>query len=202
MSEQRRESKGFAVFKWLATLAVFAIAIGVFLVIALPSWLSDAPWEDLEDVRSISLGAWGACVIHTDGSVACRGSLAEDPPGTEFLSVSVGRHHACGVKADRSVACWTSGGRPWGEPPGNRFASVSSGSDYACVVTSEGPLLCWGLPGFLHGVVPDGNFIAVSVGQYHSCGIRVDGSVACWGVEVSVLQSTPNAALLVDGDIA
>ena len=163
---------------WLVTLAVFAIAIGVFFLIALPAWLRDDPvWKSLEGVTSISLASRGAaCAVHGNGAVACWGSFREDgPPDRTFVSVSAAQHHACGVTTDRFVVCWRSDGRPWGEPQGERFVSVSSGLDYACGVTSDGSLRCWGAAGFGHGAVPDGKFTAVSIGDYHSCGIRADG---------------------------
>ena len=56
---------------WFVTLAVFAIAIGVFFLIALPSWLRDDPWESLEGATSISLESRGACALLRDGAIAC-----------------------------------------------------------------------------------------------------------------------------------
>ncbi len=182
---------------WLVTLAVFAIAIGVFFLIALPAWLRDDPvWKSLEGVTSISLASRGAaCAVHGNGAVACWGSFREDgPPDRTFVSVSAAQHHACGVTTDRFVVCWRSDGRPWGEPQGERFVSVSSGLDYACGVTSDGSLRCWGAAGFGHGAVPDGKFTAVSIGDYHSCGIRADGSVACWGANDRGQAAPPEGA--------
>ena len=184
----RKDEREWGVGWWTA-LAVIAVAIGVFAIVATASCLRNQshPWKNLEGVTSISVSHESGCVL-ADRAVVCVGPVGE-PPDAKLVSISVGRHHACGLTPEGSVICWGSDGNPRMAPRGNGFVSISAGIDYACGVTGEGALHCWGTS-FSRTGPPDGAFHAVSVGEAHACAIRSDGSVACWGAD-DLGQSTP-----------
>ena len=131
---------------------------------------------------SMDIGAFKACAIRANGSVACwrsSGKYQVEPPPGVYSQVTVGGHFACALRNDATVHCWGHEGGTI-KPPG-RYVEVSAGGIHACGLTSSGRINCWGGNTHNEAIPPDGTFRSVSVGARHSCAIRTDDTVICWG---------------------
>jgi alpha-tubulin suppressor-like RCC1 family protein len=59
--------------------------------------------------ETISAGAYHACGVKSDGTLACRGNNyynQTNAPGGIFTQVSAGYSHTCGAKSDGWFTCW------------------------------------------------------------------------------------------------
>jgi len=133
----------------------------------------------------LSAGEVHTCGLRSDGSVACSGEFALDPPPISFEQIAVGLYHGCGIRSDdRTIVCWGGNGAGQTTPPAGSFDSIAAGRMYNCVVSTAGTLSCWGLDGFGHALVPpSGTYRSVGPGSAAGrlCAIRSDDTVACFG---------------------
>ena len=172
----------FLRIRWLAVLAVLAIAIVL-------SACSDSSAPTQEPTATPTPSDVASPVPGTESTGV---AIATQNTGG-FVSVSAGILHTCGVRTDGSVECWGSNEDGLGNfvgqasPPGGSFASVSAGGLHTCGVRTDGLVECWGSNRDLAGNVvgqatpPGGSFASVNAGGLHTCGVRTDGSVECWG---------------------
>ena len=125
-------------------------------------------------IRSaLALGGSHACLLRSNGTVACWG-------GNESGQLGDGSR-------TRRLA-------PEGSLAGGPFAVVTSGVSHACGLTVEGETWCWGsndqgqsggaaggirtTPASVEGAPP---FTALASGLGHTCGLTRSGETWCWG---------------------
>lgn len=141
------------------------------------SLVPSGPVEGLTGAQDLSASSRGACVVRSDGKVACwgsnvRGILGGDASaGTawsprvvamdgQFTRVAAGHEHACAVKSDGKVWCWgyafygavgVSGDSV--EAPAEvagvgDVVDIAAGDKSTCAITSADEVWCWGaIPG-------------------------------------------------------
>ena len=139
------------------------------------------------DIKSISSGDAGVCVLRNDGVVSCWGdddlsrSLAQVPAGL-YTQVSVGAYHACGIRQDGTAACWGDDDyQPAPEALTGPFRQLSVGSAGACGVRTDGTAVCLSSSATEPvTTLADGIFLDVHVSHGHVCGRREDRTVECW----------------------
>lgn len=139
---------------------------------------------DLNDVRSLHVGADHTCALLTSGQVVCWGANGSGQLGD-------------GTATNRSVPTLVSG--PDGRPMAG-VRALAAGGFHTCATGSTGNVLCWGSNLFgqlgdgttVDRVVPtavldadgDGTFGGVrtlTAGSFHTCAILVSSRAACWG---------------------
>jgi Regulator of chromosome condensation (RCC1) repeat len=135
-----------------------------------------------------------ACILKSDGSIACWGAVPGPPPAGPFLDVSAGgdweTESVCTLLPSRALSCWGSIGT---DVPAGTFRSVSVNNVYACAITTDDVLRCWSNDlAWEWPVPPSGTFSAVSVGPDGTCAIRRDdGTLVCWGADSAKKASLP-----------
>jgi alpha-tubulin suppressor-like RCC1 family protein len=134
-----------------------------------------------------------ACVLGSDGRVACWGSNAagqrglgyadyqipfpEDPPaiGGHAVDAAVGWAHVCASMVSGEVRCW---GR-------NTYGAVGFPTDQSATC-SAGP--CQLTPRTVMGLPP---ILQIAAGGYTSCGVTSDSKLYCWGSVTSGHSESP-----------
>jgi alpha-tubulin suppressor-like RCC1 family protein len=125
-------------------------------------------------VRSgLALGGSHACLLRSNGTVACWG-------GNESAQLGDGSRN-------RRLA-------PVGSLAEGPFAVVASGVSHACGLTPEGETWCWGSNDQGQSGAPAGGvrstpasvqgaprFTALAAGLAHTCGLTRSGEAWCWG---------------------
>ena len=102
-----------------------------------------------ERFTAISNGDGHTCVLRSDGSPLCWGSIrygvASGPAGEKFIATSISQFHICALRFDGSPFCWGEDHHGEGAPPaGEKFIDISSGHKHTCALRSDGSPLCWG----------------------------------------------------------
>ncbi len=132
-------------------------ALGLLLVaalLALPALAAPAPEETAVSgpwfPETLGAGDWHACVVRTDGTLACWGldyvGQATPPAGT-FSQVCGGFLHTCGLKTDGTLACWGYDFYGQATPPAGTFRQVGAGEYHTCGLRTDATLACWGTMG-------------------------------------------------------
>ena len=145
--------------------------------------------------KAISVGAFQACGLLTDGTPLCWGrssveGVGTDTPPGNFVSISRGGH-TCALREDGTPVCWD---------------FVEEG-EHTCQAKENGGIYCkldgQGTPsattndrdggttvsrtitiiqGYYDQTPPAGQkFKAISVGWTHACALQEDGTPVCWG---------------------
>ncbi|OGQ16856.1 MAG: hypothetical protein A3B70_07430 [Deltaproteobacteria bacterium RIFCSPHIGHO2_02_FULL_40_11] len=94
--------------------------------LASPAFVQDRNGNDLENVKSMAVGAAHSCALFKDGTIKCwgQGSFAQlgfgqSPASHPYpnepvqgiinaVSISAGGHHTCALLEDERIACWGS----------------------------------------------------------------------------------------------
>jgi hypothetical protein len=130
------------------------------------------------DVRQVSLGADGACVLRRDGTLTCAGY--GDTAQLPKPAIAVDRNHTtCVLVEGGDVLCPQSGhDGPWGYVSREHFKQIAATSWGGCGRHADDTLGCWGR---VPGATPPGRFTSLDSGDSQICGIRDDGRIVCWG---------------------
>jgi len=137
------------------------------------------PLDVSGDIRQVSLGAGGHCVLRRDGTLACseRGERLQSPPRPP---IAVDRNYTtCVLVEDGEVLCPQNGTYgAWGAVSRERFKAIAATSWGGCGRRQDDTVGCWGR---VPGPGPQGRFTSLEAGDSYICGIRDDGRIVCWG---------------------
>jgi len=98
----------------------------------------------------LAAGFRHACVISSDGGLACWGDMEGEIPQGRFISLALGENRSCALRQDRRVVCWGSNNFIMPNNLQDTFfeSIVAKQSVFCGVVSSNYSLLCWGSPFF------------------------------------------------------
>lgn len=145
--------------------------------------------------ESIAIGSHHACLLRSDGQVACWGKDltggAVSPEGGDFTTLDAHGSRNCGVRSGL-IDCW--GG---GEPPRDveTMTALAVGNGFTCGILASGEVQCFTFEDarFFPGV-DDGK--QVVAGDDFACALRANGAVKCWGENLAVVTGTSNGRFL------
>lgn len=139
--------------------------------------------------ESIAIGTNHACLLRSDGQVACwgRGRFGESmSPGGSFASIDAHGARNCGIVSGRPY-CW---GEPLEPAPQQAFSAIAVGASTVCGVTDSERVQCF-VPGGAY--VPDvANVKQLVAGDDFACVLHATGGVSCWGENAAVVQGVPS----------
>lgn len=168
------------------------LVIGLFAASILPAFAIDARQTPFAAGKTIGMGGAHACVIRSDGTLACWGSThdgIDQPPPGRFVTVESGRTTSCAIASDGEAVCWGKVPAPV-LPAGPWRALAMGGWDNICGIRSEGRMECWGAASsFIRAAPIGGRYRSVSVNEWQVCAIRDDGKLQCWSSSWGVDRS-------------
>lgn len=162
------------------------------------------------NVTQLRAGGAHACVLYTNGNVACWGDNSfgqlGDPTGNrseattvrallDVRTLATGGGHTCALVGDAgTLSCWGDNAQgqlalktlktyetPQKVPEVTGLTQISAGGQHTCARTRDASILCWG-EGF--GSTPSrvsvGRAESVAAGYGRSCAILETGEVTCW----------------------
>ena len=150
---------------------------------SVPVWVNLTGELAGKTISHVTVGAYFACAVTSEGRVACWGwnYFGQLGNGTAVDSLVPVAVDTTGVLAGKTIS------------------HVSAGSSSACAVTSEGKIACWGdnndgqlgngttasslIPVMVNttGVLAGKTISQVTVGAYFACAVNSEGKVSCWG---------------------
>jgi alpha-tubulin suppressor-like RCC1 family protein len=166
-------------------------------------------------VSSVAVTGSEACVLQSDGAVACelattpRGTLTQVPLAVPAVKLVASDVNVCAQDALDAVYCWFT----WDAlEPQEAFGTLTvtdlfGGSGRRiCVITQSTAISCRDYPGGTETSEPIGGLtlVALAVGDFHACGLTAAGSAWCWGENVDGrlgdgTTTTPASAVPVQG---
>jgi alpha-tubulin suppressor-like RCC1 family protein len=182
---------------------------------------------DLNDAIAISIGAFNALALRSNGTVAGWGDdyfFETIVPAnlTGVVAIATGNRQSLALKSDGTVVMW---GQHGTEVPAyvQNIVAISAGKAenyfHALGLKNDGTVVAWGRHDYGEGNIPSGltNVVAVSAGYFHNLALKADGTVVGWGgKDAQVITPPPglsnvtaisaadwhNVALKSDGSIA
>ena len=130
------------------------------------------------NVRQVSLGADGTCVLRRNGALTCAGYGDIRPLPKPALAVNRNFVISVLVEGGEVLCPQTGHDGPWGDVSRERFKDIAVTSWGGCGRHDDDTIGCWGR---VPDALPPGRFTALDSGDSHICGIRDDGRIVCWG---------------------
>lgn len=143
-------------------------------------------------VTSVIAAGSQACVLQTDGAVACelaskpRGTLTGVPLPAQAVQLVSSDGEACSLNSVAEVYCWST----WDNLlPQRVFEALTVTGVYGnsgpriCIITQSAAVACRSSHNPTETTEPTGGLALVSlaVGDDHTCGLTPAGAVWCWG---------------------
>ena len=156
---------------------------------------------DLDDAIAVSIGAFNALALRSNGTVAGWGDdyfFETIVPAnlTGVVAIATGNRQSLALKSDGTVVMW---GQHGTEVPAyvQNIVAISAGKAenyfHALGLKSDGTIVAWGRNDYGEGDIPSGlsNVVAISAGYFHNLALKADGTVVAWGGKDAQIIAVP-----------